>query len=39
LAKGETPTEANIGYKITDGKYVWVDYKPITLENIADAGQ
>ncbi|MCE1254100.1 MAG: galactose/glucose ABC transporter substrate-binding protein MglB [Anaerolineae bacterium] len=37
LAKGETPTDANIGYKITDGKYVWVDYKPITLDNIADA--
>jgi methyl-galactoside transport system substrate-binding protein len=39
LAAGQTPTDENVGYKITDGKYVWVDYKPITLENIADAGQ
>ena len=39
LAAGQVPTDANVGYKITDGKYVWVDYKPITLDNIADAGQ
>ncbi len=39
LAAGETPTDANVGYKITDGKYVWVDYKPITLDNVGDAGQ
>ena len=37
LAKGETPTKDNTGYEITDGKYVWVDYKMILLENIADA--
>ena len=37
LAKGETPTKENTGYEITDGKYVWVDYKMILLENIADA--
>ena len=47
LADGQTPTDANVGYKISDvagksdpnGKYIWVDYKPITLANIADAGQ
>ena len=27
LGKGETPTKENIGYEITDGKYVWVPYK------------
>jgi len=37
LAQGKTPTEANIGFKITDGKYVWVPYKPITKANIKDA--
>jgi methyl-galactoside transport system substrate-binding protein len=39
LAAGNAPTDANVGYKITDGKYIWVDYKPITLDNVADAGQ
>ncbi len=37
LAQGQKPTEANIGYRITDGKYVWVPYKPITKANIKDA--
>jgi methyl-galactoside transport system substrate-binding protein len=37
LAQGLTPDESNTGYKITDGKYVWVDYKKILLDNIADA--
>lgn len=37
LAKGETPTNENVGYTITDGQYVWVPYKMILLENIADA--
>jgi methyl-galactoside transport system substrate-binding protein len=37
LAQGKKPTEANIGFKITDGKYVWVPYKPITKANIKDA--
>jgi methyl-galactoside transport system substrate-binding protein len=39
LAAGLAPTDANVGYKITDGKYIWVDYKPITIDNVADAGQ
>jgi methyl-galactoside transport system substrate-binding protein len=37
LAKGETPTKENTGYDITDGKYVWIAYKKITKDNIADA--
>jgi methyl-galactoside transport system substrate-binding protein len=37
LAKGETPSKANVGYDIKDGKYVWVDYKPITKANMAEA--
>lgn len=36
LAKGETPTEENSGYEITDGQYVWVPYKMVTLENVAE---
>lgn len=37
LAKGETPTKDNIGYEITDGKYVWIPYKKITKDNMDDA--
>ena len=37
LAKGEAPDESNVGYPITDGKYVWVPYQKILLENIDDA--
>lgn len=37
LAKGETPTSDNVGYEITDGKYVWVAYKKITKDNMDDA--
>lgn len=37
LATGQTPTNENVGYPITDGKYVWIDYKTITKENIGDA--
>lgn len=34
LAKGEDPTKSVEG--ITDGKYKWVPYKPITKENLKD---
>lgn len=37
LAKGQTPNKENTGYDITDGKYVWINYKPITKDNINDA--
>lgn len=37
LANGETPSKDNTGYDITDGKYVWIQYKKITKDNVADA--
>jgi methyl-galactoside transport system substrate-binding protein len=39
LAQGQGPTKETVGYDITDGKYVWVPYKEITLDNIQDAQQ
>lgn len=37
LAKGEKPTKENLGFDITDNQYVWISYKKITKDNIADA--
>ncbi len=37
LAQGQTPTKENTGFDITDGKYVWVPYRKITIENWQDA--
>ena len=37
LAKGQTPSKENTGYTITDGKYVWIDYKAITKDNTNEA--
>lgn len=37
LAQGQKPSKENVGYEIKDGKYVWVDYKPITKANMAEA--
>lgn len=37
LAMGQTPSKDNIGFTITDGKYVWIDYKKITKANINEA--
>ncbi|MHC1685444.1 MAG: galactose ABC transporter substrate-binding protein [Clostridiaceae bacterium] len=37
LAQGKTPSSDNFEYKITDGKYIWIDYKPITKDNIDEA--
>ncbi|KGK81118.1 galactose ABC transporter substrate-binding protein [Clostridium sp. HMP27] len=37
LAKGGTPSKENIGFDLTDGKYVWVPYKKITKENMNEA--
>ena len=36
LAQGETPTSENCGYEISDGKYVWVPYRKVTLENVEE---
>lgn len=37
LAEGKLPDKNNIGNSITDEKYIWIDYKIITKENIGDA--
>ncbi|NOJ73956.1 galactose ABC transporter substrate-binding protein [Paenibacillus alvei] len=37
LAKGEKPTKGNVGYEITDNQYIWISYKKITKDNMADA--
>ncbi|KJB85133.1 sugar ABC transporter substrate-binding protein [Paenibacillus sp. E194] len=37
LAKGEKPTKENVGYEITDNQYIWISYKKITKDNMADA--
>jgi len=37
LGQGQVPTNENIGYTITDGKYVWVAYKKITKANMDEA--
>jgi methyl-galactoside transport system substrate-binding protein len=39
LAAGQTPSKENTGFDITDGKYVWIAYKKITKDNLADAAQ
>lgn len=30
LAQGQAPSKDNVGYDITDGKYVWVPYQKVT---------
>jgi len=37
IANGEKPTKENTGYDVTDGKYIWLNYKAITKDNVADA--
>lgn len=37
LASNHTPDSSNFKNIITDNKYVWIDYKIITKENIGDA--
>lgn len=37
LAKGEKPTKDNVGYEITDNHYIWISYKKIMKDNMADA--
>lgn len=35
-AQGKEINEANVGYPITDGKYVWIDYVKVTQDNYQD---
>lgn len=37
LSQEQAPTKENTGFDVTDGKYIWVDYKKITKDNINDA--
>lgn len=37
LGSGKIPDKSNFSYAITDNKYIWIDYKIITKENINDA--
>ncbi|OBY76704.1 methyl-galactoside ABC transporter substrate-binding protein [Paenibacillus sp. KS1] len=37
LAKGEKPSKDNVGYEITDNHYIWISYKKITKDNMAEA--
>lgn len=37
LASSKSPNKENVGYAITDNKYIWIDYKAIVKENINDA--
>lgn len=37
LAKGEKPSKDNVGFDVKDNQYVWISYKKITKDNIADA--
>ena len=32
-ADDQPVTEESIGYKITDGKYIWIPYRPVTVDN------
>ena len=33
MAKGQAINKDNVGYDITDGKFIWVPYQPVTLSN------
>lgn len=35
-AQGKEINEENVGYPITDGKYVWIDYVKVTQDNYQD---
>ena len=35
-AAGKDITKDNIGYDVTDGKYVWINYVKVTQENYKD---
>lgn len=34
--EGKEINEANVGYPVTDGKYIWIDYVKVTKDNYAD---
>lgn len=34
--EGKEITEENVGYPVTDGKYIWIDYVKVTKDNYAE---
>jgi methyl-galactoside transport system substrate-binding protein len=38
LSRGETPTEENVGYPITNGKYIWIPYHKVTPVSLKTPG-
>jgi methyl-galactoside transport system substrate-binding protein len=34
--QGKDITEENVGYPVTDGKYIWIDYVKVTVDNYQD---
>jgi methyl-galactoside transport system substrate-binding protein len=32
LARGETPTSQNVGYPISNGRYIWIPYRKVTAD-------
>ncbi len=36
LGNGDAPTADNFPYTITDGKYIWIPYQKVTIDNYAD---
>lgn len=34
--EGKEITEENVGYPVTDGKYIWIDYVKVTADNYQD---
>lgn len=36
LSSGQSPNKDNYSNEITDNKYIWIDYKTISKENISD---
>jgi methyl-galactoside transport system substrate-binding protein len=36
LGQGDEPTAENYPYEITDGKYIWVPYQKVTIDNATD---
>jgi methyl-galactoside transport system substrate-binding protein len=36
LGNGDAPTAENYPYTITDGKYIWIPYQKVTIDNAAD---
>ncbi|TLG81385.1 galactose ABC transporter substrate-binding protein [Vagococcus zengguangii] len=36
VVEGKEINEENVGYPVTDGKYIWIDYVKVTVDNYQD---